>query len=253
MKIFSYNINGIRAAMNKGLIDWLQNTQCDILCFQELKAMTDQFDADIFSRMGYNPVWNSAERKGYSGVALLSKEKPVFVKTGIGNNKFDSEGRVIRADFKEFTQVAVYVPSGSMGDIRQIYKMEFLEAFYNYIKILLKEKPSLIISGDFNICHKPIDINHPERHEDVSGFLPEEREWLDSFLELGLIDSFRVFNSQPEQYSWWSYRQNSREKNLGWRIDYNFISKPLKDKLKSAAIFQHDFHSDHCPVMLELF
>ncbi len=253
MKIFSYNVNGIRAAMNKGLTEWIQQAQCDILCFQELKAMTDQFDAQLFSQLGYYPVWNSAEKKGYSGVALLSREKPVFIKTGIGNQVFDSEGRVIRADFKDFTQVSVYVPSGSMGDMRQTFKMEFLAHFYNYIKDLLKERPSLIISGDFNICHKPIDINHPERHLDVSGFLPEERDWLDSFLELGLIDTFRVFNSQPEQYSWWSYRQNSREKNMGWRIDYNFITKELKDKLKSAEILQQVIHSDHCPVMVELF
>ena len=253
MKIYSYNVNGIRAAMNKGLTDWIAETKCDVLCFQELKAMTDQFDVEQFARMGYHLTWNSAEKKGYSGVALLSKEKPDSVRIGIGNQQFDSEGRVIRADFKDFTQVSVYVPSGSMGDIRQAFKMEFLDAFYKYIKELLKEKPSLVVSGDFNICHKPIDINHPERHNDVSGFLPEEREWLSSFIELGFIDTFREFNSNPNEYSWWSYRQNSREKNLGWRIDYNFASKDLKNKLKSAAIFQQVFHSDHCPVMVEIF
>ena len=253
MKVISYNVNGIRAAMSKGLVDWIQQSQCDLICFQELKAMTDQFDVNLFSQLGFNLIWNSAEKKGYSGVALLSKEKPTQVKIGIGNQLFDSEGRVIRADFKDFTQVSVYVPSGSMGDMRQQFKMAFLEDFYHYIKNLLKEKPSLVISGDFNICHKPIDINHPERHNDVSGFLPEEREWLSSFIELGLIDTFREFNTHPDQYSWWSYRQNSREKNLGWRIDYNFASTELKNKLKSADIYQQVFHSDHCPVMVELF
>jgi exodeoxyribonuclease-3 len=215
--------------------------------------MSDQFDVNAFAQIGFNLIWNSAEKKGYSGVGLLSKEKPEAVKIGIGNKLIDSEGRVIRADFKDFTQVSVYVPSGSMGDIRQEFKMEFLDHFYNYIKNLLKEKPALIISGDFNICHKPIDINHPERHNDVSGFLPEEREWVDRFLELGLIDTFREFNSQPNKYSWWSYRQNSREKNLGWRIDYNFCSVEMQKKLKSADIYQQVVHSDHCPVMVELF
>lgn len=253
MKVFSYNVNGIRASMTRGLLDWISESKCDILCFQELKATTDQFDVNKFIEMGYNPVWNSAQKKGYSGVALLSKQKPDNVIIGIGNELFDSEGRVIRADFGDLTQISVYVPSGSMGDIRQAFKMEFLDAFYNYIKELLKTRPSLIISGDFNICHKPIDINHPEKHNGMSGFLPEEREWLTSFLELGLIDSFREFNQEHDQYSWWSYRQNSRMKNLGWRIDYNFVSEKLKSQLKSAAILQEAVHSDHCPVVVELF
>ncbi|PIV61145.1 MAG: exodeoxyribonuclease III, partial [Bacteroidetes bacterium CG02_land_8_20_14_3_00_31_25] len=223
-----------------------------IICFQELKATTAQFEVNKFIDLGYFPIWNSAIRKGYSGTALLSMQKPDFISTGIGIAKFDEEGRVIRADFGEFTQISVYVPSGSMGDIRQDFKMEFLNAFYNYIKELLKVKNNLIVSGDFNICHKPIDINNPSQHNDVSGFLPEEREWLDKFIDLGLIDSFRVFNTQSEQYSWWSYRQNSRNKNLGWRIDYNFVSESLKNKLKTAAIFRNVIHSDHCPVMVEI-
>lgn len=252
MKIFSYNVNGIRAAMSKGLIQWIEETGCDVLCFQELKATIDQFDISAFEKMGYYPTWNSAEKKGYSGVALLSKQKPEQIKIGIGNPLFDSEGRVIRADFKNFTQVSVYVPSGSMGDIRQEFKMAFLEDFYHYIKDLLKERPNLIISGDFNICHKPIDINHPEKHNDMSGFLPEERAWVDRFIELGLIDSFREVNPHPNQYSWWSYRQNSRAKNLGWRIDYHFVSEPLKSKINDAEILPSVIHSDHCPVMVEI-
>ncbi|PIX32463.1 MAG: exodeoxyribonuclease III [Bacteroidetes bacterium CG_4_8_14_3_um_filter_31_14] len=252
MKIFSYNVNGIRAALSKGLLNWIYESKCDIICFQELKATTAQFEVNKFIDLGYFPIWNSAIRKGYSGTALLSMQKPDFISTGIGIAKFDEEGRVIRADFGEFTQISVYVPSGSMGDIRQDFKMEFLNAFYNYIKELLKVKNNLIVSGDFNICHKPIDINNPSQHNDVSGFLPEEREWLDKFIDLGLIDSFRVFNTQSEQYSWWSYRQNSRNKNLGWRIDYNFVSESLKNKLKTAAIFRNVIHSDHCPVMVEI-
>ncbi len=252
MKIFSYNINGIRAALSKDLLLWIYESKCDIICFQELKATTDQFDANKFIDLGYSPIWNSAIRKGYSGVALLSKQKPDYYSTGIGIPKFDEEGRVIRADIGDLTQISVYVPSGSMGDIRQDFKMEFLDAFYIYIKELLKNRENVIISGDFNICHKPIDINYPEKHTDMSGFLPEEREWLTKFLELGLIDTFRVFNNQPNEYSWWSYRQNSRAKNLGWRIDYNFASEKLRGKLKSAAIFQQAIHSDHCPVMVEI-
>ncbi|PIY04921.1 MAG: exodeoxyribonuclease III [Bacteroidetes bacterium CG_4_10_14_3_um_filter_31_20] len=252
MKIFSYNVNGMRAALSKGLLNWIYESKCDIICFQELKATTAQFEVNKFIDLGYFPIWNSAIRKGYSGTALLSMQKPDFISTGIGIAKFDEEGRVIRADFGEFTQISVYVPSGSMGDIRQDFKMEFLNAFYNYIKELLKVKNNLIVSGDFNICHKPIDINNPSQHNDVSGFLPEEREWLDKFIDLGLIDSFRVFNTQSEQYSWWSYRQNSRNKNLGWRIDYNFVSESLKNKLKTAAIFRNVIHSDHCPVMVEI-
>lgn len=252
MKVFSYNVNGIRAALSKKFVNWLENSGCDYLCIQELKATTDQFDVNEFIRLGYFPVWNSAEKKGYSGVALLSKQKPNFIKKGIGNPIFDVEGRVIRADFEDFTQISVYVPSGSMGDVRQQFKMEFLSAFYIYIKELIKERPFLIISGDFNICHKSIDINHPERHHNVSGFLPEEREWLDSFIRLGLIDSFREFNTKPDQYSWWSYRQNSRAKNLGWRIDYNFVSDKMRSRLKYAEILPNVMHSDHCPVMAEI-
>ena len=242
----------MRAALSKGLLNWIYESKCDIICFQELKATTAQFEVNKFIDLGYFPIWNSAIRKGYSGTALLSMQKPDFISTEIGIAKFDEEGRVIRADFGEFTQISVYVPSGSMGDIRQDFKMEFLNAFYNYIKELLKVKNNLIVSGDFNICHKPIDINNPSQHNDVSGFLPEEREWLDKFIDLGLIDSFRVFNTQSEQYSWWSYRQNSRNKNLGWRIDYNFVSESLKNKLKTAAIFRNVIHSDHCPVMVEI-
>lgn len=252
MNIYSYNINGIRAAINKGLISWLKTESCDLICFQELKAEISQFNPADFTDIGYNPIWNSALRKGYSGVAILSKAKPTNYNIGIGVKKFDDEGRVITAFFDNFVQVAVYVPSGSMGDERQDFKMEFLSEFYNYISKLLKNNKNVIISGDFNICHKPIDINNPDKHIDVSGFLPEERNWLDKFLELGLIDSFRIFNHEAEQYSWWSYRQNSRMKNLGWRIDYNFVSENLKPKINNAKILQSIFHSDHCPVVVQL-
>jgi len=252
MNVYSYNLNGIRAALNKGLIAWIIEKSPDLISFQELKATPEQFDASEFEQLGYHCLWNPADKKGYSGVATLSKEKPLYYSFGMNNELFDIEGRIIRTDFQNFTHVSVYVPSGSMGDTRQDFKMSFLDAFYRYIKNLLDEKPKLIISGDFNICHKPIDINHPEKHEKVSGFLPEERAWLDSFLQLGLIDSFRVFNQQPHQYSWWSYRQQARAKNLGWRIDYHFVSKALEKNLVNAFIHSDALHSDHCPVEAQL-
>lgn len=252
MNIFSYNLNGIRAAQNKGLVQWIKEKNPDLICFQELKATPDQFDVNEFEKMGYHCLWNPADKKGYSGVATLSKEKPLFYSFGMNNEIFDIEGRIIRTDFKDFSHITVYVPSGSMGDERQEFKMSFLDAFYKYIKKLLDEKPKLIISGDFNICHKAIDINHPERHENVSGFLPEERLWFDSFVNVGFIDSFRKFNQQPNQYSWWSYRQQARMKNLGWRIDYHLVSKALDDKIKDAHIHADAMHSDHCPVEVVL-
>jgi exodeoxyribonuclease-3 len=252
MNLYSYNLNGIRAALNKGLIAWIKEKNPDLICFQELKATPEQFNVSEFEALGYHCLWNPADKKGYSGVGVLSKIKPVHYSFGINNPIFDIEGRVIRTDYDEYTHICVYVPSGSMGDMRQEVKISFLDAFYKYVKKLLEDKPNLIISGDFNICHKPIDINHPERHEDVSGFLPEEREWLDSFVNLGLIDSFRLYNQEPNQYSWWSYRQQARMKNLGWRIDYHFVSKALEKKLVHAFIHSDVVHSDHCPVEVQL-
>lgn len=252
MNIISYNVNGIRSAISKGLIDWVAQVKPDIVCFQELKATPEQFDARVFEQMGYFCLWNPADRKGYSGVATLTRIQPRSFSFGMNNPKFDIEGRLIRTDFEHFTHICVYIPSGSMGDERQDFKMSFLDAFYKYIQQLLLERKELIISGDFNICHKPIDINHPERHENVSGFLPEEREWFDRFIDLGFIDSFRKFNQQPNQYSWWSFRQRAREKNLGWRIDYHIASIVLNNNVIDAKIHTSVVHSDHCPVEIVL-
>ncbi|QQS52643.1 MAG: exodeoxyribonuclease III [Bacteroidota bacterium] len=252
MRILSYNVNGIRAALNKDFATWLKSESPDILCLQETKAQDAQIDTPLFEHLGYHSIVHSAEKKGYSGLAILSKTKPDKVVKGMGTKRFDSEGRVLRADFGDFTLINVYIPSGTTGDIRQDFKMEFLEAFYQFIQNLKQEWPKLLICGDYNICHKPIDINHPERHKTSSGFLPEEREWFDRFIALGFIDTFREFNSLPQQYSWWSYRANSREKNLGWRIDYHLISEALKEQLKSASILPHVEHSDHCPVEVVL-
>ncbi|RLD46637.1 MAG: exodeoxyribonuclease III [Bacteroidetes bacterium] len=250
MNIISYNVNGIRAALKKGFADWLKIESPDIICIQETKAHKNQVDTNVFEYLGYNQYWFSAEKKGYSSVAIFSKIKPNEVIYGIDNPKFDIEGRFLRLNFDNFTIISSYFPSGTTGTIRQDYKMEYLAEVQKYVNNL-KDK-NIIISGDYNICHKPIDINHPERHKNTSGFLPEEREWMTNFLESGFIDSFRHFNQEPKKYSWWSYRQNSREKNLGWRIDYHMVSNSLKDKLISVDILKDIVHSDHCPVKLEI-
>ncbi|MDR0414627.1 MAG: exodeoxyribonuclease III [Prevotellaceae bacterium] len=253
MKLISYNVNGVRSAMSKGLVAWLRETDADIVCFQELKAVREQIDEDAFRALGYEYLyWHSAEKKGYSGTAVLCKAKPESVQPGMNVGDYDREGRVIRADFGAFTLVCSYFPSGTTGNERQAFKMRYLEDFTGYITALRRERPNLIITGDFNICHKPIDINHPERHETVSGFLPEERAWFDSFIGLGFVDTFRVFNQQPEQYSWWSFRSGARSKNLGWRIDYFLCTESLRAALQGAAIHPLAVHSDHCPVSLEV-
>lgn len=252
MKIYSYNINGIRAAFKKGLVDWLKDESPDIISFQEIKAQIPQIPVEYFEEIGYHHHWYPAERKGYSGVALLSKEKPDTVHYGFGINDYDAEGRVLRADFGELSVLSCYFPSGSSGDERQAFKMRFLEDFHNYIKELRKERLKLVISGDVNICHTEIDIHNPKGLKNTSGFLPEEREWVSEFLGDGFVDSFRHLNKEGDQYSWWSYRARAREKNLGWRIDYNFVSENLRDQIKASAIHQDAVHSDHCPVSVEL-
>lgn len=252
MKIISYNLNGIRAAIGKGLLSWLAEASPDIFCIQESKAQPDQIDTDAFAALGYHAHLHSAQKKGYSGVGIFSRQEPDRVVAGIGIGRYDAEGRVLRADFGDLTVVCVYIPSGTTGDARQAFKMEFLEDFLAYLNRLRQERPNLVVCGDYNICHHPIDINHPERQVGVSGFLPEEREWLDRLEATGMIDSFRQFDPAPERYSWWSYRFGARARNAGWRIDYLWVSQSLQSRLTGAAILTEAVHSDHCPVSVTL-
>lgn len=252
MKIISYNVNGIRAAEKKGFSQWLAAENPDVIGLQEIKAMDDQFDWDIIRALGYEVYTFAAEKKGYSGVALCTKIKPNQVTFGCGVNWIDAEGRMIRADFDDFSFITVYIPSGSSGDERQEKKMEFLDFFGPYIQGLTADHPNLIISGDYNICHEAIDIHDPVRNATVSGFLPEERAWFTDYLNRGFVDSFRHLEKGKDFYSWWSYRANARVNNKGWRIDYNIISAPLQARLQAASILADVNHSDHCPVTVEL-
>jgi exodeoxyribonuclease-3 len=249
--ILTYNVNGIRAALKKDLDKWLEAVKADVVCLQEIKAKPEQFDESAFNKLGYDCFVNSAEKPGYSGVAILSKIKPNHVEYGCGIQKIDFEGRVIRADYNDFSVMSVYFPSGS-NPLRQAFKIEFLDLFYDYINDLKKTIPNLIISGDYNICHEAIDIHNPKRNKNTSGFLPEERDWVSKFIASGFVDSFRHLNKEPHNYSWWSYRTNSRAKNLGWRIDYNMIAERLLPKLERVAILSKAVHSDHCPVLVGL-
>ncbi len=250
--ITSYNVNGIRAAMNKDLVSWIKENNPDVLCIQETKAQPDQIDVEAFKKLGYNCYWHSAQKKGYSGVGLLSKALPDHVEFGMGMEKYDNEGRFIRADFSDVSVISVYHPSGSSGDDRQAFKMKWLDDFTDYVKELEKIRPKLIISGDYNICRLWIDIHNPSKQQDLSGFLPEEREWFESFISKGFVDTFRMINMEPHHYSWWSYRGGAREQNKGWRIDYNIVTENLKDSVVDAAIYPQAMHSDHCPVSLKI-
>lgn len=252
MKIVSYNVNGIRAALRKGLDTWLDEEQPDVLCVQELKALPEQVELDFLKERGYEIYWHAAEKKGYSGVAIFSRETPQHVEIGCGMEQYDREGRVIRADYDDMSVISVYMPSGSSGDERQAFKMQWLSDFQGYIRELRQEVPHLIIAGDYNICHKPIDIHDPVSNKNSSGFLPEEREWMSGFIKDGFVDTFRHFNEDPHHYSWWSYRARAREKNKGWRIDYHMATENLKDRLKAARILPEAHHSDHCPIVLEI-
>ena len=252
MKIISYNVNGIRAAMKKGLLKWLQIENPDIVCFQEIKALKEQIDIKAFTEIGYKyNYWFSAQKKGYSGGAIISKHQPKNVESGTGIDYMDFEGRNIRLDFDDFSVMSLYLPSGTNLS-RLEFKLKYMDEFLDYIKLLSTKINNLIIAGDYNICHKAIDIHDPVRNKNVSGFLPIERQWIQNFIDFGFIDSFRVFNKDPHNYSWWTYRANARANNKGWRIDYIMASKNLHKKITSGKILKNIIHSDHCPISMTL-
>lgn len=252
MKIISYNVNGIRAAMRKGFLEWLQSANPDVICIQETKANMDQVDVAEIEAAGYPfHYWFSAQKKGYSGVAIFCKTEPNHVEYGTGIESMDFEGRNIRVDYDAVSVMSLYLPSGT-NIARLEHKFEFMDLFQHYINQLKKEIPNLVICGDYNICHKAIDIHDPVRNKNVSGFLPVEREWIGNFIASGFIDSFRHFNKEPDNYTWWSYRANSRANNKGWRIDYNMVAQPLQENLSRAVILPNAYHSDHCPLLVEL-
>ncbi len=253
LRVVSYNINGIRAATRKGLLDWLNDDGADVVCFQELKAWPEQFDTSEFEALGYACHWLPAEKKGYSGVAILSKRPLDRVVRGTGARIYDVEGRVIRADIGDVSIVSAYLPSGSSSEHRQAVKMKFLKVFQRYQKALRAERPNVVITGDFNICHRPIDIHDPVSNKNSSGFLPEERAWMDRYFKTGMVDSYRHFEPEtPDRYTWWSYRAGARKRNKGWRIDYQTVSEALAPRLLAAGILPDAMHSDHCPTFTVL-
>jgi len=252
IRILCWNVNGIRAVERKGFLEWLQQESPDILCLQETKAQPDQISYELQQPPGYNAYWNFPQRKGYSGVATLTKEKPIRVQNGLGIKRFDVEGRVIIAEYPEFTLFNVYFPNGKQSEERLKYKMDFYDAFLDFIDSMKARGEKLIICGDVNTAHKEIDLARPKENEDVSGFLPMEREWMDKFVAHGFIDTFRYFNKEPNHYTWWSLRTRARERNIGWRLDYVFVSENLLSSVSEAGIRPDITGSDHCPVGIKL-
>lgn len=253
MRLISYNVNGLRSAINKGFLDWLKTDPADIVCLQEIKAEKENVDYAAIEALGYQTYWFPAQKKGYSGVAIFTRPKPDALFYGNGIMQSDAEGRVLRADYGDVTLVNAYFPSGTMGEVRQTYKYQWLDEFFDYINTLRETRPKIIVCGDFNIAHREIDIHNPVGNKKTSGFLPEERDWMDKFLAYNMIDTFRYLHKEPHRYSWWSRRfPTVREQNKGWRIDYFVVTESLKYSIKDAEIFPDVKHSDHCPVYLEL-
>ena len=252
MKLISWNVNGIRAADRKGLFNWFQKESPDILCLQEIKALPEQVPPHLRNTPSYNVFWNPAERKGYSGVVTFSNKKPKDVKKGFGIEKFDSEGRTLITEFPNFTLFNIYFPNGKKNQERLDYKLDFYDTFLGYADNLKAEGKNIVVCGDFNTAHKEIDLSRPKENSKVSGFLPVERSWIDTFTDHGYVDTFRHFNKEPNQYSWWDMKTKARERNVGWRLDYFFVNKEFLPYVKKAFILQDVMGSDHCPVGIEI-
>ncbi len=253
MRIISYNVNGIRAAIKKGFTDWLKSDPADIICLQEVKATEADINVKELEDLGFHHHWFCAQKKGYSGVAVFTKVKPDAVKAGCGFEMSDFEGRVIELQFGDIKVINAYFPSGTTGDARQEYKYSWLIEFEGYLNALRKKNPKIVLCGDYNIAHEEFDIHDPKGNKKSSGFLPEERAWMTGFINSGWVDTFREFNKDPHHYSWWSQRFPSvRLNNKGWRIDYITVTEPLRSRLTAAAIYPDIKHSDHCPVYVEI-
>lgn len=252
MEIVTFNVNGLRAILKKGFMEWFKDKSPDILCLQEIKSSKDRLKGEIVEVEGYHSHWNSAQKPGYSGVATLSKEEPLDVQFGMGIERFDTEGRLIRTKYPDFTLLNVYFPNGKMSDDRLKFKLDYYDTFLKYSESMRKEGEELIITGDFNTAHKEIDLANPKENEKYSGFLPIEREWMDNFESCGYIDTFRYFHPEGEQYTWWTYRFKARERNIGWRIDYFFVSPGLIDKIEDSIILKDVYGSDHAPILLKI-
>lgn len=252
MKIYSWNVNGLRAVLKKGFLEWINEKQPDVLCIQETKLQENQLEDSFKNIEGYYSYFSFAEKKGYSGTATYTKEKPISVKHGIGIQRFDSEGRILITEFEKFTLFNIYFPNGQMNEERLTYKMEFYDALLDYCNKLVAEGKKLIICGDYNTAHTEMDIKNAKANEKTSGFLPMERAWMDKFIANGYTDTYRYKNPDKIEYSWWSYMFKARERNTGWRIDYHFVSNNLLEEVKDARILNEVMGSDHCPVMVEI-
>jgi exodeoxyribonuclease-3 len=252
ISVLSWNVNGIRAAQKKGFLNWLQRMSPDILCLQETRTRPGEISQELQQPSGYYAYWNSAERRGYSGVAILTKTRPAKVQNGFGTEQFDAEGRVIIAQYGEFTLFNVYFPNGKMSEERLDYKVDFYDAFLDFVNPIKARGERLIICGDFNTAHKEMDLARPKENQKVSGFLPRERAWMDTFVAHGFIDIFRYFNKEPGHYTWWSLITRARDRNIGWRLDYFFVTENLLDSISQASILSDVTGSDHCPVEIRL-
>ncbi|WP_028574488.1 exodeoxyribonuclease III [Desulfonatronovibrio hydrogenovorans] len=252
MIIHSWNVNGFRAVVGKGFWDWFQQSDSDVVCLQETKARLDQLEERDRSIPGYDMAWNpSRAKQGYSGVASFFRVKPLKISTGLPEDRFQGEGRLICMEYEDFHLLNVYFPNGQMNEERLKFKLDYYDSFLNYAEELRKSKP-IVVCGDFNTAHKEIDLKNPKANQDRSGFLPIERQWLDRFISHGYVDTFRMFNQEPDQYTWWTYRFGARSRNAGWRIDYFFVSEELKSKVLRSWIEPGVKGSDHCPIGLEL-
>jgi len=252
LKILSWNVNGLRAIHKKGFLEWMKQEKPDILCIQETKSQIEQLPAELRAIAGYHAYFASAERKGYSGVALYTTIEPESVDYGLGIDRFDSEGRTLSADFNEFVLFSVYFPNGKASKERLQYKMDFYDSFLEYVNKLKMEGRNIIVCGDVNTAHKEIDLARPKENETISGFLPEERAWIDKFLSHGYVDTFRMYNKEPDRYTWWDYKTRARERNIGWRIDYFYVNEEFRKRVTSAYILSDVMGSDHCPIGVDV-